>query len=143
MTKKEKLQEEAKSLDGYSEKLTIAELEKLISNQSDGDDKPIEQDEVDEIEVRPEDDDNKVKFLNYEKTEVTKKVEAAEIKTVQNLSFGSVLGFGEEKETIKMDDNFYRRFNPRAGGYLTVEKDGKYGYLSKEEFSDYNEVHDI
>lgn len=137
MTKKESLQEAAKDMEGYSDSLTIAQLEELIEkNQPDED----EGDEPSSKDDEKESSDDKAAFKKYEMQPETVKVEAVEIETVQNRTTGAVLGFGPEKETISVSENFYRKHNPRAGGYLAKDEKGNFGYISKLDFEKFEEV---
>lgn len=131
MTKKQKLQEEAKDLEGYSDSLTIAKLEELIEKNK----KPEEPKEEDpEFEPETSEDSNaKEGEKNLTSGEVSK------ISTVKMKRGERELSFEGDKENIIVGEKYTRENDPRAGGYYTIDQDRKEGYISAEDFKKENE----
>ena len=136
MTKKQKLQKEAKDLEGYSDSLTIAKLEAHIEKK-----KKEEAPKEEEIDEDPELEPETSEDLNKEESEEKESVleEVTKIATVKMKRGERELSFEDDKENIIVGEKYTRENDPRAGGYYTKDQDGKEGYISAEDFEKENE----
>lgn len=134
MTKKEKLQDQAKGLDGYSDSMTIAQLETLIAQTSpkekesgaDGSGEPEKSEETDRTKMR--------EYAN--KTRTNDDVCAACIKTVKRLENKAVLQF-DNADSVEVSNEFVRQYDPRPSGYYVEPKSGGAKYMRKYEFEEF------